>query len=103
MSISTGLAEAPLAYSSGDRIGIGELPGGGSADLGGEFLEIRRCLVERILPFELGAERYLQEFRRWQSASLQLIVEIIGQIHLKTRHTPNYTPNDVCIATRRKR
>ena len=62
--MSTGLAEAPLAYSPGDRIGVGALPGGGFADLGGEFLEIRRCLVERILPFELGAKRYLQELRR---------------------------------------
>ena len=101
--MSPGLAEAPFAYSSGDRIGVGALPGGGSADLGGEFLDIRRCLVERILPFEFGAERDLQELRRWQSASLQLIMEIIRQIHLKARHTPNCTSNDACIATRRKR
>lgn len=89
--MSAGLAEAPLAHSPGDRVGVGALPGGGFADLGGEFLEILRCLVECILPFEFGAESDLQELRRRQPASFQLIMEIIGQIHLKARHTPNCT------------
>ncbi|MBI4935541.1 MAG: hypothetical protein HY828_16800 [Actinobacteria bacterium] len=54
MSMSAGLAEASLANSSNDRVRMGALTGGGFADLGGEFLEIGRCLVERILAFELG-------------------------------------------------
>lgn len=100
--MSTCLAEAPFTYSSGDRVGVGALAGGGFADLGGEFLEIRRCFVECILAFELGAECDLQELGRRQPASLQLIMEIIRQIHLKARHTPNCTPIDCPRATRRK-
>ncbi|MFM7535037.1 MAG: hypothetical protein ACKO91_04500 [Acidimicrobiales bacterium] len=53
--MSARLPEAPFPYSSGDRVGMSALPGGGFADLGGEFLEIHGRLVECILPFELGA------------------------------------------------
>ncbi|MFV0308963.1 MAG: hypothetical protein ACK5OX_14600 [Desertimonas sp.] len=63
------------------------------SDLGGEFFEIPVRFSEGILALQLGAQRNLQEFRSRQVALLQLLVEIVGQVHLDTRHTPNYTPS----------
>jgi hypothetical protein len=64
----------------------------GLSDLSGEFFEVSVCFSEGVLAFQLCAERDLQEFRRWEIALLQLFMEIVGQVDLNTRHTPNYTP-----------
>jgi hypothetical protein len=68
------------------------LPLAGFSDLSGEFFEVSVCFSECILALQLRAERNLQEFRGWEVALLQLFMEIFGQVHLNTRHTPNYTP-----------
>ena len=48
-------------------------------------------LVERVLAFELGAQRDLEEFGRRQATLLQLVVEVVGEVDLESRHTPNRT------------
>jgi hypothetical protein len=78
MSTSADLAEASLANPSRNGACVRALSASGFADLGGEFLEIRRCLVECVLAFELGAKGDLQEFGRRKSASLQFFVQIVG-------------------------
>ena len=82
MSTSAGLTEAPLTNPSGDGLGVGALAGGGFAHLARELVQVRRRCVERILALELGTKRDLQEFRGGESASLQLVVQIIRQVHL---------------------
>ncbi len=37
-------------------------------------------------------QRDLEEFGRWKVAAFELVVEIVREVHLKARHTPNYTP-----------
>ncbi|MGA7758215.1 MAG: hypothetical protein WCA57_10250, partial [Ilumatobacteraceae bacterium] len=64
----------------------------GLSDLSGEFFEVSVCLSECILALQLCAERNLQEFRGWEIALLQLFMEVFGQVHLDTGHTPNHTP-----------
>jgi hypothetical protein len=77
-STSADLAEASLADPSRNGVRVRVLTAGGFADLGGEFLEIRCCLVECVLAFELGAKGDLQEFGCRESASLQFFVQIVG-------------------------
>jgi hypothetical protein len=78
------------------------LAAGGFADLASEFSKVGGCLVERVPAFEFGAKRDLQKLRCWKPASLQLIMQIIGQIHLKAGHTPHHTPMPHALQQRRQ-
>lgn len=62
------------------------------AHLGHEFGEVPIRLIERVLSFEFGTKGDLKKLRSWQTALLELIMEVVGQIHLDTWHTPDYTP-----------
>ncbi len=64
----------------------------GLADLGDEFIEVLVGFSERVLSFQLGTKRDLEKLRGWKVALLELIMEVIGQVHLNAWHTPNYTP-----------
>ncbi len=71
-----------------DGVGL-RLPSGARfPHLDDEFFEVPGSLVERVLAFELGAQRDLEEFGGWQAALLQLVMEVIGQVHLKARRAP---------------
>jgi hypothetical protein len=62
------------------------------AYLGAELGKVPLGLIERVLSLEFGAECDLQQLGCGKAALLELLVEIIGKIHLDTRHTPNHTP-----------
>ncbi|MEZ5297820.1 MAG: hypothetical protein R2697_16530 [Ilumatobacteraceae bacterium] len=85
--------ERPIPDAPSDGIGRCPLTLARLSDLSGEFFEVLVCLSECILAFQLCAQRNLQEFRGGEVALLQLFVEIVGQVHLNTRHAPNHTPN----------
>ncbi len=66
----------------------------GLANLGDEFIEVLVRFSERILSFQLGTKRDLEKLRGWKVALLELIMEVIGQVHLNAWHAPNYTPTN---------
>lgn len=86
------MPERPVTDASNDRGRVGPLPGARHSDLGGEILEITGGLIERILTFEFGAECDLEEFGRRETAPLQLVVKVVGKLHLDTGHTYKCTP-----------
>lgn len=88
---STDSVERAVPDASCDCIRSGLLPHAGLADLGGEFFEVSVCFGKRVLAFQLGTKRDLQELRGREVALLELFVKIVGQIHLNTGHTSNYT------------
>ncbi len=92
INTSARLTEASLTNASGDGVRVRPLAAGRFADLGGKLLKIGGRLVERVLPLEFGTECDLEQLRRRQPSPLQLIVKIVGQVHLEARHTPNRTP-----------
>lgn len=89
---STDSVERPIPDAPSDCICGRLLPLAGLSNLSGEFFEVSVCFSECILALQLCAERDLQEFRGWEIALLQLFVEVFGQVHLHTGHTPNHTP-----------
>ena len=89
---SAGLVELTIADASHDRVGAGLLTCGRFANFGSEFGEVVVGRFEDVTKFEFGAHRDLEQFRGWQIATLQFVVEIIWEIHLQAWHTPDYTP-----------
>jgi len=90
-STSTGSTEFACAYATCDGVSLCPLASGRFANFGGELVEVLGRGVECVQSFEFGPQRNLKQFRCWQSAPLQLVVEIVGEIHLDTRHAPKYT------------
>ena len=85
---SAGLVELTIADASHDRVGAGLLTCGRFANFGSEFGEVVVGRFKDVTKFEFGAHRDLEQFRGWQIATLQFVVEIIWEIHLQAWHTP---------------
>jgi hypothetical protein len=64
----------------------------GIAHLGDEFVEVSIRLSECILSFHLSTKRHLKKLGRREIALFELIMEVVGEVHLNAWHTPNYTP-----------
>ena len=79
-------AEAPR-----DRFGSGQLVGRRLTDFLGELGQVRVGLVEQRVATQFSSDRLLEQLGCGQTALLQLVVEIVWQVDLKPRYTPNYT------------
>lgn len=85
------MIERAVPNTPGDGIGLRLLTLTWLCDFGSECFKVTVCLAESVLALKLGSQGNLQEFGCRKSAPLQFLVEIIWQVHLDSRHTPNYT------------
>src|SRR5262249_19813919 len=84
--LPTGALPAPAR----DRLGARHLLRRRRADLGDQFIEVGVGVREQVLAAHLRTHRLLQELRGRQAAGLDLVIEIVWQVDLQPRHTPNY-------------
>ena len=89
---SAGFSERPLANTPRHCFGTRLQALTWFPDFSGQVLQIAGGLIESVLTLELGSKRDLQELRGRKATPLQLFVKLVGQVDLKPRHTPNYTP-----------
>ena len=81
----------PLRKSSCDCLRSRGFARGRLPDFGYQFLDVAVRFREQVLATDLGCESFLQQFRGREASRLQLLVEIVREVHLHPRHTPNYT------------
>lgn len=80
-----------VADPAGDGLCAGHLIPCRLTHLGNQVRDVGIGGRQQILPAYLGAYGLLQELGRREPTGFHLCVEIVGQVHLKARHTPNYT------------
>jgi hypothetical protein len=90
---STDSIEQAIPDASCDCIRCGPLPVAGLSDLSNQLVEVPIRLGERVLSLQLGPKCDLQKLRGRKVALLELLMEVVGEVHLNPWHTPNYTPS----------
>ena len=70
----------------------GSLTRGRLTDFGGELGKVPVRGVEGLAALDLGAYGELEQFRSRKIAPFELIVEIVREVHLNSRHAPRQTP-----------
>jgi hypothetical protein len=80
-----------LSDSGGDRFGSSHCLIGWLAYFVDQALHVLVHSLQQDLPLDLGSYGFLKQFGGGQGSLLELAVQIVGQINLQPRHTPNYT------------
>lgn len=91
-STSDCLIEVAIPDLSNDRFGPGPVASGGFAYLGLQLGKVLLRGVQSLPTLNLSPHRDLEQLGRRQVAPLQLVIQLIREVHLKARHTPKYTP-----------
>ncbi len=89
---STDSVERAISNASCNRVRCRLPSRTGFADLGNQFVEVPIRLRKGVLSLQLGSKCDLEKLRGWKVALFQLLVEVVGEVHLNAWHAPNYTP-----------
>ncbi len=81
-----------ISNASNDHVGAVLLPGRGFTNFGAQLADVVVGGIESVSSFEFGAQCNLEKFRGWKVATLQFVVEIVGEVDLQPWHTSNCTP-----------
>ena len=91
--MSADAIELMIADASDDCVGMRVLARSWFADLGRELSEVHIRGVERLSALEFCTDGDLEELRGREAATLELLIEVVREVHLNAWHTPNHTPN----------
>ena len=90
-STSAGHLIGSSRQSTGNCLGPGGLLWRGLPDFIYERAQVGIGGLEEFLPSEFDPDRLLQKPGRGETAFFDRSIEIVGEVHLHSRHTPKYT------------
>ncbi|MDQ1446201.1 MAG: hypothetical protein QOI20_2665 [Acidimicrobiaceae bacterium] len=89
---------AALRDSSRGRASASHVRSSGLVDLRRELLDVVGRLGQQVLTPDFCANRVLQQLRRGQLARLHLFEQLVGEVDLHPRHTPNSTHTQAILS-----